>query len=73
MSGNNNDNDKDKDKIVDNTTTKFLYTFTQRVLNSHKSIRWVAITDQEGNIIDEQIEEKDLNHILLKKRTRNLK
>ena len=55
MCGNNNDNDKDKDKIVDNTTTtKFLYTFTQRVLNSHKSIRWVAITDQDGNIINEQ-------------------
>ena len=55
MSGNNNDNDKDKDKIVDNTTTtKFLYTFTQKVLNSNKSIRWVAITDQDGNIINEQ-------------------
>jgi hypothetical protein len=61
------------DHHVNNNTTKFLYAFNQTVLNSDRSIRWVAITDQEGNIIDEQIEEKDLNHILLKKRTRNLK
>jgi hypothetical protein len=61
------------DHQVNNNTTKFLYAFNQTVLNSDRSIRWVAITDQEGNIIDEQIEEKDLNHILLKKRTRNLK
>ena len=56
MSGNNNnDNDNDNDKIVDNTTTtKFLYTFTQRVLNSDRSIRWVAITDQDGIILNEQ-------------------
>ena len=40
---NNNDN-----------TTKFLYTFSQSILNSDKSIRWVAITDQDGNIINEQ-------------------
>jgi hypothetical protein len=48
MSGNNN---SDNDKI---DTTKFLYAFTQKVLNSNKSIRWVAITDQDGNIINEQ-------------------
>src|SRR5215213_10731198 len=48
MSGNNN---SDNDKI---DTTKFLYAFTQKVLNSDKSIRWVAITDQDGNIINEQ-------------------
>ena len=47
MSGNNSDNEK-----ID--TTKFLYAFTQSILNSDKSIRWVAITDQDGNIINEQ-------------------
>jgi muramidase (phage lysozyme) len=35
-------------------TTKFLYAFTQKVLNSNKSIRWVAITDQDGIILNEQ-------------------
>ena len=49
MSGNNNNSDNEK---ID--TTKFLYAFTQKVLNSNKSIRWVAITDQDGNIINEQ-------------------
>jgi hypothetical protein len=49
MSGNNHNSDNDK---ID--TTKFLYAFTQRVLDSNKSIRWVAITDQDGNIINEQ-------------------
>jgi hypothetical protein len=39
---------------IDNTTTKFLYDFTQSVLNSDKSIRWVAITDQNGIILNEQ-------------------
>ena len=38
---------------IDNGT-KFLYTFTKNILNSDKSIRWVAITDQDGNIINEQ-------------------
>jgi hypothetical protein len=46
MSGNNDDSD--------NNTTKFLYTFSQRVLKSDKSIRWVAITDQDGKIINQQ-------------------
>ena len=45
MSGNNDDSDN---------TTKFLHAFTQSILNSDKSIRWVAITDQDGNIINEQ-------------------
>jgi hypothetical protein len=49
MSGNNHNSDNEK---ID--TTKFLYAFTQKVLNSDKSIRWVAITDQDGNIINEQ-------------------
>jgi hypothetical protein len=49
MSGNNHNSDNEK---ID--TTKFLYAFTQKVLNSNKSIRWVAITDQDGNIINEQ-------------------
>jgi len=48
MSGNNN---SDNEKI---DTTQFLYAFTQKVLNSNKSIRWVAVTDQDGNIINEQ-------------------
>jgi len=37
-----------------NNTTKFLYAFTQKVLNSDRSIRWVAITDQDGIILNEQ-------------------
>ena len=50
MSGN---NDNDENEKIDNTT-KFFYSFTQSILNSGKSIRWVAITDQDGNIINEQ-------------------
>jgi muramidase (phage lysozyme) len=42
------------DHHVTNNTTKFLYTFTQKVLNSDRSIRWVAITDQDGIILNEQ-------------------
>ena len=37
---------------IDNT--KFLYTFTKNILNSDRSIRWVGITNQDGNIINEQ-------------------
>jgi hypothetical protein len=37
---------------VDNT--KFLFTFTKNILNSDSSIRWVAITDQNGIIINER-------------------
>jgi muramidase (phage lysozyme) len=43
--------DNDGEKI---DTTKLLYALTQSILNSDKSIRWVAITDQDGNIINEQ-------------------
>jgi len=42
------------DHHVTNNTTKFLYAFTQKVLNSDRSIRWVAITDQDGIILNEQ-------------------
>ena len=41
---------------IDNTT-KFLYAFTQSVLNSDRSIRWVAITDENGIILNEQSRE----------------
>jgi hypothetical protein len=60
MSGNNNNDDEEKDKIVDNTTTKFLHAFTEKVLNSDKSIRWVAITDQEGIILNEQNKREEM-------------
>jgi hypothetical protein len=36
---------------------KSLYTFTKNILNSHKSIRWVGITDQNGIIINEHYRE----------------
>ena len=44
-----NDNDDDN--------KKFLYTFTKSILNLDKSIRWVGITDQNGNIINERYRE----------------
>ena len=47
MSGNKDDNEKTH-------TTKFLYAFTQNLLNIDRSIRWVGITDQNGNIINER-------------------
>ena len=40
------------DDDIDNT--KFFSAFTQSILNLDKSIRWVAIPDQDGNIINEQ-------------------
>lgn len=43
------------DKEIDNT--KFLFTFTKNILNSDESIRWVGITDQSGNIINERYRE----------------
>ncbi|MGZ5548065.1 MAG: hypothetical protein ACXWFZ_08955 [Nitrososphaeraceae archaeon] len=49
---------------IDNT--KFLYTFTQSILNSDKSIRWVAITDQDGNIINEQNRREGFESLLTK-------
>ena len=57
MSGNNNNNNNDDDNEDNNNkinTTKFLYAFTQKVLNSDRSIRWVGITDQNGIIINER-------------------
>jgi hypothetical protein len=59
MSGNNNNNNNNDDDNEDNNnekinTTKFLYAFTQTVLNSDGSIRWVGITDQNGIIINER-------------------
>ena len=43
------------DKEIDNT--KFLFTFTKNILNSDGSIRWVGITNQNGNIINERYRE----------------
>ena len=37
---------------IDNT--KFLFTFTKNILKFDKSIRWIGITDQNGNIINER-------------------
>ena len=37
--------------------TKFLFTFTKNILNFDNSIRWVGITDQNGNIINERYRE----------------
>ncbi len=41
----------------DNNGKKFLYAFTKYILNSHQSIRWVGIVDQNGNTINEQYRE----------------
>ena len=38
----------------DMDNTKFLFTFTKNILNFDNSIRWVGITDQNGNIINER-------------------
>jgi hypothetical protein len=38
----------------DTDFTKFLFTFTQNILNSDRSLRRVGITDQNGNIINER-------------------
>jgi hypothetical protein len=53
MSGN---NDNDENEKID-ITTKFLYAFTQSILNIDRSIRWVGITDQNGIIINERYRE----------------
>jgi hypothetical protein len=37
--------------------SKILYTFTKNILNSHKSIRWVGIIDQDGITINEKFRE----------------
>src|SRR5687767_7373353 len=55
-----NDND------MDNTTTKVLFDFTKNILNSDKSIRWVAITDQDGIILNEQNREEGFKSLLTK-------
>ena len=34
--------------------TKFLFMFTKNILEFHNSIRWIGITDQDGNIINER-------------------
>ena len=38
----------------DMDNTKFLFTFTENILNYDRSIRWVGITDQNGIIINER-------------------
>ena len=42
----------DYDDDIDNT--RFFSDFTQKVLNSDRSIRWVGITDRNGIIINER-------------------
>ena len=37
--------------------SKILYTFTKNIVNSHKSIRWVGIIDQDGITINEKYRE----------------
>jgi hypothetical protein len=46
---------------IDNT--RFFSAFTQSILNSDKSIRWVGITDQDGIIINER-DREDLKPLL---------
>ncbi len=62
MSGN---NDNDENKKIDNTS-KFFYSFTHSILNSDNSIRWVAITDQDGNIINERNRREGFKSLLTK-------
>ena len=51
-----------KNNNIDNT--KFFYGFTQKVLNSDRSIRWVAITDQDGIILNEQNRREGFDSLL---------
>ena len=45
-------------KNDNDNNSKFLSsTFTKNILDSHKSIRWVSIIDQNGTIINEQFRE----------------
>ncbi len=53
---NNNINNNINNEKID--TTKFFYAFTQKVLNSDRSIRWVGITDNNGIIINERDREE---------------
>jgi hypothetical protein len=41
----------------DNNNKFFSSTFTKNILDSHKSLRWVSIIDQDGTIINEQFRE----------------
>jgi hypothetical protein len=45
------------ERTNNDNTTKFLYAFTQSILNIDRSIRWVGITDQNGIIINERYRE----------------
>src|SRR5215203_1964298 len=54
MNGNTDDDNNDDNNKEKIDTTKFLYAFTQRVLDSDRSIRWVGITDENGVIINER-------------------
>ena len=54
------------DNDMDNTTTKVLFDFTKNILNSDKSIRWVAITNQDGIILNEQNREEGYKSLLTK-------
>ena len=38
----------------DMDNTKFFFTFTKNILKFNNSIRWIGITDQDGNIINER-------------------
>ena len=51
----------DYDDDIDNT--RFFSAFTQKVLNSDRSIRWVGITDHNGIIINER-DREGLNPLL---------
>ncbi|HEX6645996.1 MAG TPA: hypothetical protein VF047_02325 [Nitrososphaeraceae archaeon] len=48
----------------DSDNNKFFSAFTQSILNSDKSIRWVGITDQNGIIIIERDTEDGLKPFL---------
>src|SRR5829696_1670730 len=51
----------DYDDDIDNT--RFFSAFTQNILNSDRSIRWVGITDHNGIIINER-DREGLNPLL---------
>ena len=45
-------------KNDNDNNSKFLSsTFTKNILDSHKSLRWVSIIDQNGTIINERFRE----------------
>ena len=54
---------KNGDYADDIDNTIFFSAFTQKVLNSDRSIRWVGITDQDGIIINER-DREGLNPLL---------